>query len=49
LAADQREELEKVLAIALERQPVPLTEEDVAPATAVASAETVVDPVVVKH
>jgi ATP-dependent Lon protease len=38
-----------VLDIALERQPVPLTDEEVAPAAAVAAAESPTDPVVVKH
>jgi ATP-dependent Lon protease len=40
--------IEKVLEIALERQPVPLTDEEVAPAP-VAAAESVSDPAVVKH
>jgi ATP-dependent Lon protease len=41
--------IEKVLEIALERQPVPLTEEDVAPAAGLATAESTTDPAVVKH
>ena len=40
--------IEKVLEIALERQPVQLTDEEVAPAP-VAAAESTSDPAVVKH
>ena len=41
--------IDKVLEIALERQPVPLTEEEALVATAVASKEEPSDPSVVKH
>ena len=41
--------IDKVLDIALERKPVPLTEEEVAPAAAVAATETKTDTLVVKH
>jgi ATP-dependent Lon protease len=38
-----------VLEIALERHPVPLTEEEAAPAAAVKAADGTTDPAVVKH
>ncbi len=41
--------IDKVLDIALERKPVPLTEEEVAPAAAVTATETKTDTLVVKH
>ena len=41
--------IDKVLEIALERHPVPLTEEEAAVATAVAPATDKADPTVVKH
>ncbi len=41
--------IDKVLEIALERHPVPLTEEEAAPAAAVKAAEGTKDPAVVKH
>lgn len=41
--------IDKVLEIALERHPVPLTEEEAAPAAAVKAADGTTDPAVVKH
>jgi len=41
--------IDKVLDIALERKPVPLTEEEAAPATAVAAGEGKTDNAVIKH
>jgi predicted ATP-dependent protease len=41
--------IDKVLEIALERKPVPLSDEEAAPAPAVAVAEGVKDSSVVKH
>jgi ATP-dependent Lon protease len=41
--------IDKVLEIALERHPVPLTDEEAAPATAVKATEATKDPAVVKH
>ena len=41
--------IDKVLEIALERQPVPLTEEEAAPQAAVGTGEEKTDPNVLKH
>ena len=41
--------IDKVLEIALERHPVPLTDEEAAPAAAVKAADGTTDPAVVKH
>jgi len=41
--------IDKVLEVALERHPVPLTEEEAAPAAAVKAADGTSDPAVVKH
>jgi ATP-dependent Lon protease len=41
--------IDKVLEIALERHPVPLTEDEAAPAAAVKAADGTTDPAVVKH
>jgi ATP-dependent Lon protease len=41
--------IDKVLEIALERHPVPLTDEEAAPAAAVKATEATKDPAVVKH
>jgi len=41
--------IDKVLEIALERQPVPLTDEEAAPQSAVASADDKEKATVVKH
>lgn len=41
--------IDKVLEVALERHPVPLTDEEAAPAAAVKAADGTTDPAVVKH